>query len=124
MGGGQYCCFPSPGYVIGRGPPSGPAVFGAASGVGYGYGSRSVPIPVPGTSQVLVASHLPPPIPVPVMSNQIPITSVPSTNVYVPTYGQASVVDSPYVPHVVQPVAASIVAPVQPYGINSASFVP
>lgn len=117
MGCGQFCCFPSPGYIIGRGPPGGPAAYGA-SGVGYGHGSRSVPIPVPASSQVLVASHQ-----VAMVSSQmpaaIPITTVPSTNVYVPSYGQASVMNPPYAASIVQPVAGNIVAPVQPYGISS-----
>lgn len=122
--GQQNCCFGSPGYVIGRGPPGGPG-FGTTSGVGYGYGSRSVPIPVPATSQVMVASYMPPAATIsPIAASQIPITTVPSTSVYVPTYGQNSVINPPYVPNVVQPVAGNIVAPVQPYGISSASIRP
>lgn len=92
---GQYCCFPSPGYIVGRRSAAGP---GAASGVGYGYGSRSVPIPVGAKSQVMVASNMGPTATIsPVISSQIPITNVPSTNVYVPTYGQNSVMNVPSV---------------------------
>ena len=90
---------------------------GAASGIGYGYGSRSVPVPIPASSQVMVASGAPY-MSRPMISSQMPITTIPSTNVYVPTYGQASVINAPYAPSVVQPMAANIVAPVQPYGIN------
>ena len=111
--GGQLCCYSSPGYVVGGGPPTGPGGFGAASGIGYGYGSRSVPIPV--TSQVMVASQMPTPI----VSSQFPITTVPQTNMYVPTYGQTSVINSPYVPNVIQPATGNIVAPMQPYGTTS-----
>ena len=118
MGSGQFCCFPSPGYVIGGGPPSGPPAGAAAPGAGYG--SRSVPVPVPATSQIMVASNMPPTmVPAALSSNQIPITTVPSTNVYVPTYGQASVINAPYAAEMGQPGTGNIVAPVQPYGISS-----
>ena len=60
----------------------------------------------------MVSSQLPPPPP-------LPITTVPSTNVYVPTYGQSSVMNAPYAASIVQPVAGNIVAPVQPYGVSS-----
>ena len=112
MGCSELCCFPSTGYIIGRGSPHGPITEGA------GYGSRSVPVPVgvPATSQVfmvnnsvaMVSSQLPPP--------PIPISNVPSTNVYVPSYGQNSIMNAPYQASVVDPV---VVAPVQPYGISS-----
>ena len=118
MGCGQFCCFPSPGYVIGRGIPAGPADYGAMAGAGYGVGSRAVPVPVTATSQVMVASYMPPAASV-VGVNQLPITTVPSRNVYVPSYGQSSVINAPYVPSVVQPISGNIVAPVQPYGVSS-----
>lgn len=57
--------------------------------------------------------------PTPFVSTPYPIATVPQTNVYVPTYGQTSVINSPYVPGVVQPITGSIVAPVQPYGPTS-----
>lgn len=122
MGCGQYCCFPSPGYVIGRGIPQGPAAYGLGSGVGYGYGSGAVPIPVTATSQVMIASHLPPTASLsPISIAPPPITTLPARNAFMPTYGQNSVMN---VPSVVQPMAGNIVAPVQPYGLSSAALRP
>ena len=120
MGCGQFCCFPSPGYVIGRGPPGGPAVFGAASGVGYGYGSRSVPVPVPytATSQMMVASYAPQPI----APSPVPFGALPATNIGIPTYGQTSIYNAPFAGPV-QPLSGTVVSPIQPYGIGVNSIV-
>lgn len=120
MGCGQFCCFPSPGYVIGRGPPGGPAAFGSASGIGYGYGSRSVPVPVPytATSQMMVASYAQPPI----IPTTVPITTLPATNIAVPTYGQTSIYNAPFAGSV-QPLNGTVVSPIQPYGVGVNSII-